>query len=46
MSTTDDLSTALRYARGGERAVLLRLLVPSFINLGADLRFLSQFRKG
>ena len=42
-STTDDLSTALRYARGGESALLFRLIVPSFINLGADLTFLSAF---
>ena len=46
MSTTEDLRIAVRYARdacaGGE-ALLLRLRTTSFLQLGADLAFLSCF---
>ena len=49
LSTTDDFLIAVRYARiaagsaRGASALIFRVLVPSFMQLGAQLRFLSAF---
>lgn len=43
MSTTKDLRIAARYARGEGGGVIFRLNVPSLMQVGANLRFLSAF---
>jgi hypothetical protein len=42
MSTTTDLRVAVRYALSQD-SLLLRIVAPSFMSLGADLRWLSAF---
>ena len=42
MSTTRDLKVAVRYCLS-EHALLLRIVVPSFISMGAELQWLSAF---
>ena len=42
MSTTTDLSVAVRYSLS-HHSVLLKIVVPDFMSLGADLRWLSVF---
>ena len=42
MSTTTDLAVAVRYALS-RHSLLLRIVAPSFMSLGADLRWLSAF---
>jgi len=43
MSTTTELKVALRYGASVQGAVLLRLRVDNFMQLGADLEHLSCF---
>ena len=45
LSTTDDLKVAARYARcyDGSSSIIFRVLVPSAMQLGIDLKFLSAF---
>ena len=43
MSTTTELAIAARYARGGGSALIFRLTTSTFMNLGADLTFVSAF---
>ena len=43
MSTTSDLSIALRYLADARTAILLRLKVRSFMQSGAPIAFLSCF---
>jgi hypothetical protein len=43
MSTTTDLRVAVRYALS-RHSLLLRIVAPSFMSLGADLRWLSAFQ--
>ena len=42
MSTTSDLSVAMKYSASG-KAVLLRLITESFYERGPDISFLSAF---
>ena len=43
MSTSSDLSVALRYSDRAASRLLFKVLTHSFIERGADLRFLSAF---
>ena len=43
MSTTNELTIAVRYASGTKNALLFRLRSTSFMNLGCDLTALSAF---
>ena len=43
MSTTADLTIAIHYASTGTHSVLLRIRTTGFMNLGAQLRWLSAF---
>ena len=43
MSSSERLSIAVRYARANSCGLIFRLLVPSFMQMGGDLTFLSAF---
>ena len=43
MSTTQDMTIALHYAAEGTQSVLLRVRTTGFMNLGAQLKWLSAF---
>ena len=43
MSTTTDLEIAIKYAKGAQTALLLKLNAATFMQQGADLTFLSAF---
>ena len=43
MSTTRDVRVAVRYAQQGERSVLFKIVVESFMQLGAQLSWISVF---
>ena len=43
MSTTKDLTIAIKYASTGSHSVLLRVRTTGFMTLGAQLRWLSAF---
>jgi hypothetical protein len=43
MSTTEDLTIAIKYAATGKHSVLLRVRTKGFMNLGAQLMWVSAF---
>ncbi len=43
MSTTEDLTIAIKYAATGKHSVLLRVRTEGFMNLGAQLKWVSAF---
>jgi hypothetical protein len=45
MSTSSDLSVALHYSGDAETRLIFKLVTSSFIDRGADLQYLSAFRR-
>ena len=43
MSTTEDLTIAIKYAATGKHSVLLRVRTKGFMTLGAQLMWISAF---
>ena len=43
MSTSEDINIAIKYGATGLRSVLIRIRTTGFMNLGAELQWLSAF---
>ena len=43
LSTSTDLTVAVKYSLACKQAILFKMIVPNFISAGADLQWLSAF---